>query len=144
MIPPCQIVWLWLVGAGHLFQNQNGQPADWRSTFSKTTDDPANFVTVYDAAGVIDGRYMETGEMVEHYGIQIRVRSLKYKDGYTKAKELLKAMTQEMIHVPVIQDGSYMIESFTQTSSILSIGTDEKNRRENFTFNGIVTINTEG
>jgi hypothetical protein len=120
-------------------QNTNSL-TDWYATFGTGGDTPDNAVTVADTAPVMDGREMG-GRYVKHPGVQVRVRTKAYADGWAKAKEIEDRLSEIQNAVVNMGGGDqYRIVSFSLTSGPLFIGQEEKNRRQHFTLNGTMTI----
>ena len=59
----------------------------WPLYVSSMPDMKKDCGAIYDTAGVGDGRLM-IGNVVEHQGIQIKVRSVDYQDGWEKINEI--------------------------------------------------------
>lgn len=113
---------------------------EWDSFISSMPDSPDNCVAIYDTAGTLDGRVMKTGEVDGHYGIQIKVRSLNYEDGWQKLNEMVNNL--DLATVPleiVVGETTYIIQNGSRTSPIVPIGNDEK-RRSLFTVNYLMAI----
>lgn len=105
--------------------------ANWPIYISYLGDDdtlPDFAIVVYDYKGFIEGRLLTTGETIEHYGIQIRMRSLEYSDGYSKALQIANLL--DAINRPSVQLGSntYRIDAASR-SSIIPLGTDPEANR---------------
>jgi hypothetical protein len=116
----------------------------WPVSVGFMADSPHNAITVYGTEGRQDGRLMKTGERIEHPGIQVRVRSLKYTDGRAKADAIaLMFDTQSSgVTVAIPADGSYFIQNVSRTGSVIELGPNEEdpNRRLDFTVNAVLTL----
>ena len=116
----------------------------WPLYISHEPDGPRvedNCGTVYDTEGVKDGRVM-SGENIFHHGVQLRIRTGQYTDGWVKAEEAavyLETVQEEEVD---IGEETYQIDAVTQTSPILPLGQEEgtSKRRELFTVNFLVSL----
>jgi hypothetical protein len=86
-------------------------------------------LAIYDTTGIYDGRLMSTNEEVNHYGIQIRIRSKDYTEGYLKLKQLVAALNQTIRQTVTRNEEVFFIQNLTQVSSIVRIGVEEEPRR---------------
>ncbi len=105
-------------------------------------DEIDNAICVYDTAGTLDGRIMSTGEQIEHFGIQIRVRGISYPDTRKKIEDVaLFIAAQIRTLVTIDSNDVYLVHNISQRGGILSIGVELTDRkRHNFTVNAITTI----
>lgn len=103
-----------------------------------------NLLTVFDTFGVIHGKTADDGEVVQHHGVQVRIRSADYETGAAKAWSLinylsgLKNVTTTIVYGTTAKQ--YTIHSFGLTSGPAKIAEEEVNQRQIFTFNGLVAI----
>ena len=120
--------------------------SDWGLFVSWMPDSPDNVVVVNDTAGVIQGRIQFTGEHHEFHGIQVRVRSKDYENGYSKMRDIVRVLEQQVRNTIVWVDGlQYILVSFTRTSGILFTGVEAgTTRRRHFSVNGLVAIRSVG
>jgi len=97
---------------------------------------------VYDTSPVSDGREMKDGAVLEHYGIQLRVRSSTYNDGYTQiasAMEILESLNQVSVSIGTTVFTLHCCSIF---GGITPIGAEPgtTKRRDEFTLNFRVSI----
>lgn len=113
---------------------------DWPLYENALPDDDSveeSLVGIFDTAGILHGRSMQ-GVQYQHHGFQLRFRCVDSIVGYNKAQEVIAALL--LMHNELIEIGSgesYRIASFTQTSDIVPIQLDEKQRTHytvNFVF----------
>lgn len=105
-------------------------------------DDPDDCVTITETTGKRDGRVMSTGEVIEHPGIQVEVRSADHNTGFLKAMQLA-TYCDESIYNSVItfENKTYNIQNVSRVGPVMSIGRESpESKRELFTFNAMVTI----
>lgn len=104
-------------------------------------DAPGDCVAIYDTTGFLDGRYMETGQVVEHPGVQIKVRATDYGTGWAKAKEIATDFRQIRKTEVVLEGITYKVHSITSRTPILVLGVEGgTNRRELFSINFTTTL----
>jgi len=116
---------------------------EWASFVSSLPDDensPDEAICVYDSAGFLDGRSMQTGLVYRHPGVAIHVRSIDYDLGLRKAEEIFRYMGEIKGELVFVEAGSYRINSVTMTSSIIPLGESEVRSRRMFSLNGVVSI----
>ncbi len=96
--------------------------------------------TVYDTTGLKDGRFME-GPVVQHYGVQLRIRSDLHTIGWAKAEAIAVALDAVHNQNITINAVEYQIQNVSRTSPVISLGIEKgtKNRRL-FTVNFMVTL----
>lgn len=103
---------------------------------------PDNCVTVRDTTGRVEGRLQPTGEVQEHFGIQVEVRSAVKNVGQLKAQEITYACDREIKNTTVtFESKTYNIINVNRVGTVMSIGRETpESMRELFTFNALVTI----
>lgn len=115
------------------------QQGSWPINVPNELASPDNTITIRNTVGRSDGR-IQTGKMVEHEGVQIRVRSSWYNTGYAKI-DALKMALDGIYDAAVTIDGvGYVLHSVSRTSGILDLGTDPSSKCELFTLNAVVTL----
>ena len=94
---------------------------------------------ITETTGVLDGRYAD-GKYVEHYGSQLRVRSLSYSEGYLKTYNASQELNS-ILNIPITLDGVfYRINNVSRTSSVIPLGVEENGRGFSFSVNFLTTI----
>lgn len=95
---------------------------------------------VYDTSGVRDGRLME-GEVIFHYGLQLKIRSAHFADGWEKANAVASRLAQVKRELIEVEDTEYRIDNLSQTTQIIPLGLEEGTKRRFLsTINFITTI----
>ena len=114
----------------------------WPISTDQRLDAPDNVMTINDTDGKRDGRVMPTGEVVEHPGIQIEVRSGTRGVGFTKTKAVATLLDEEVYNETVTINGTtYNITNVSRSGGVLSIGKETPtSKRVLFTVNATVTI----
>lgn len=97
---------------------------------------------ITETTGVLDGRYAD-GVYVEHYGSQLRVRSLSYSEGYLKTYNASLELNS-ILNTPITLDGVfYRINNVSRTSSVIPLGVEENGRGFSFSVNFLTTLTQE-
>lgn len=127
----------------------------WPAYIANEPEQPDNVITVSDTSGIITGRTSIDGEVQEHYGIMIRVRSVDYPTGYTKINAIKKALdelnnlaqavaTGDHLYELTIGSSNYLIHCASRRSGVLHLGQiQDSSKRHLFTINYVVTITEE-
>lgn len=96
---------------------------DWPVYAPTEPSSPDDVITVTGTAGITHGRNHITGELGEHYGLSIRVRSAVEGDGYDKANEIATELNEDVYNAIITLEGSdYCIQSIRTVTSVLYIG----------------------
>lgn len=105
-------------------------------------DTPDNVITLYDTTGVGHGRSHIDGEIQEHQGVQVRIRSDKQDTGYPKAKAIAELLDKSINRLTVtIGAAEYLVHAATRTGDVLSLGKESPTSKRNlFTLNFIVAL----
>ncbi len=93
-----------------------------------------------DTPGLKDGRYMD-GEVPQHPGVQLMIRSLTFDEGYAKIEDVASDLDVVIGFEISLASGDYRIENVSRTSPIIPLGIEEgTKRRFLFTINFLVTV----
>jgi hypothetical protein len=96
--------------------------------------------SIYDTSGVKDGRLM-TGEMIAKFGIQFRIRSSKYEEGYNKAQEVAVALDSVFNGSVTIGVDEFEINNVSRQGPVISLGVEKGTTgRRFFTVNFLITL----
>ena len=120
------------------------QAASWPLyiAFLPARENGNDSAVIAETTGVLDGRYAD-GVYVEHYGSQLRVRSLSYSDGYLKTYNASLELNS-ILNIPITLDGVfYRIKNVSRTSSVIPLGVEENGRGFSFSVNFLTTISQE-
>ena len=110
--------------------------------FGHRPDKPDACICVYDTAGTMDGRIQQTGEAIQHPGLLIQTRALKYVDAGRLARRI-EAHVDTIHRQQISPDGyhQYLLHAVSRTSPAFSAGQErDKTRRHLFSVNMIVTV----
>ena len=91
--------------------------------------------------GLMDGREMESGKVIDHPGIQIMVRTKTYDKGYEKILSVCSDFETVNNKSVVMRDSTiYTLCNISRISSILPMGIEEETRLFLFSVNFIITM----
>ena len=116
---------------------------DWPLYISSMPDGDAvetNCGAAYDMAGKLDGK-LSSGEVVQHPGFSLTIRSDDYETGYSKIEEIALAL-DDMDKVSVNMDGTtYQIQNMSRHTTISPLDTQKgTKRRFLFVVSFLVTV----
>ncbi len=103
---------------------------------------PDMCIVIYDTTGRYDGRTMDDGVVQLHPGLQVRTRA----QDYTVAEQKIAAIEAALdaLHNTAItatdEGKTYTVAAVTRTSNRVDMGREEKNRRQHFSLNAILTL----
>lgn len=120
------------------------QAASWPLyiAFLPARENGNDSAVIAETTGILDGRYAD-GKYVEHYGSQLRVRSLSYSEGYLKTYNASLELNS-ILNTPITLDGVfYRINNVSRTSSVILLGVEENGRGFSFSVNFLTTITQE-
>ncbi len=142
---PADIVRWLMVDAGQASDPTLATLDDWPAYVDVETDTPDAVITVTDTTGQSDGRDMVDGSLNQHYGFQVRIRSVGKPDGFAKAQSLRRWMSEgayrERLSVVPFGPATYTVHCFAKIGQVLSLGTDApSSRRWLHTVNAMVTV----
>lgn len=128
-------------GMGSLPSGVNN--SDWSIFVDNEPDRPDNCITVYNTPSIQQGRIQPTGQMIEYFGTQVRVRSQESRTGFNKIREIAVELDEDVLNEVVdIGSASYCVQSYSRLGSILSFGKDAPTptKRHIHTFNGYLIV----
>jgi hypothetical protein len=103
--------------------------------------DVNNLIAIFDDAPSLDGRDMNSGGVMFHYGVVIRLRSSVYETGYLKMFDmfsLLASVVRETVSLDAI---TYLIHTISNRSGVVSLGLERgTKRRRVFEMNLLVSV----
>jgi hypothetical protein len=119
----------------------------WPAYAIQEPDKPDNCITIYDTAGMNQGRFSVDGEVQETYGIQIRVRSNDSQTSFVKARAI--AIDLETVHLDIVSvtdptgygtaSMNYVIYNLSRRSGPLPLN-DPDSDRKSWTINLLATL----
>lgn len=119
----------------------------WPIYHTNEPDTPDSVITVFDQAGLQQGRTMPDSERQEAHGIQVLVRHPDEETGYAKARAIAIALDGvRQRSVTITEEAGtgttdYKVWGIRRTSGVLSLGKDKANDYSNlFTVNALVHL----
>ena len=102
---------------------------------------PDNAGCFYDTYGWKDGRVSD-GDTIEHYGVQVKIRSKEYEDGWAKIEQIAAAYDGINHYYPITVDGdSFILYNVSRYGSTMTLGVEPgTKRRWAFTANFLVSV----
>jgi len=101
---------------------------------------PVDCGAIYDTAGILDGRTGQ-GEVIQHYGFMIHIRSSVYDVGWKKAEEIADDLSECSNNLITVDSTEYLICNVTRTSPVTYLGLDKDTERVFlFSVNFITTL----
>jgi len=95
---------------------------------------------VYDTSGVNDLRQMN-GFVPQHFGIQLRIRSRDYEDGWAKIEDVAEELDTANNESITINSIEYEIQNLSRSTPILALGVEPgTKRRYVFTVNYVMSV----
>lgn len=139
---PAHIVSKLLIQLGLTTLPVTGTVGVWPVHVSNEPNVPDNCVTIYDTVGQPDGRSMIDGELDQHFGFQVRVRSDNFPDGWAKAYAIQRALAELITNLVVhINDSDYLVHCISKIGIIIHFGKEvPSNKRDLFTINALVSL----
>lgn len=103
---------------------------------------PDDCLTVYDTTGNIDAKTQPDGEVCQHEGIQVRVRSVDHPTGWAKANAIAVALTEDVdMMVVTVGPNRYLLQAVNQVGQVTALGREgSDSRRRVFTINFTVAV----
>lgn len=140
---PAEVIQKWLLDES-LGVAPPGTVGQWPCYVAGMPETGNQALCVYDTTGILQGRIQRTGETIETFGIQVRVRAMDYETGYAKAVAINEAF-DELLRVEVLfETHFYKIQAVSRKTPIIPLGPESGNKRERFTINYLATIAETG
>lgn len=137
---PAQVVRMLLLN--YVLGTEPEDELDWPIFFDHMPDGPDEAICVYHTQGRMQGRIHITGENIEQYGIQIKVRAATRSVARRRMELIMEAMDLQVLRDYVeLDDDGYTVQSMNRTSSLLPDGYDTpSSQRRSFTTNYTASI----
>jgi hypothetical protein len=115
--------------------------AAWPIYVSNEPDTPDNLITIYDTAGIFDGRIQRSGEKVEYRGIMIQVRGTSHPVAWAKT-DALRVALDEAVNKTIVDvgDNQYIVYSISRQSGPIALGREPSTSRFLFSINCAVIL----
>lgn len=121
------------------------QNKPWPLYLNSMPEKPDEAITVFDTAGLEDGKVMKTGTTLFHPGYQFRLRVINNSRAVAKGLEIetyLDSILREEVVIPTRPDvptKTYLLQAIRRTSNVIPIGAEEGGSRLIYTLNGLIT-----
>ena len=144
---PAEIILLYLVAAGHaqvpaadgVLPELVGN--EWSASVHEMPNTPPEQLTLYDTEPTKDSRSMRSGDVHEHHGVQLLVRSATHVDGDRKSRNLCPVLDALAPGTTISIDGSnYTIHNASRTGGVLPLGSKDGESTRRFSINLLVSI----
>lgn len=115
----------------------------YQATVGYFPDAADNALCINDTEGFQDGRIMQTGERIDHPGVQILVRGKDYVPTFTKINSIALFLDrQRNVSIVMESDEAYILNNVRRTGTVsyLGVETQGTKRRHVFTVNQVVTL----
>jgi hypothetical protein len=130
------------VGIGYL-PSGTVPATGWRVYSPFMPDDRDRAIAVANTSPVLDGSIAATGEVIEHPGIQVKVRDAagNHDPGHEKGLAVQKALTESLRRATVVVGGkTFILFKFTLSAGLTFVGLEEQNNRPWWVINGTLTV----
>ena len=135
---PASIMTAYIIDELELMSDPSDED-DWPLYISSMPDEISNCGTVYDTSGLKDGRLM-VGPVIQHQGIQLRIRANNYEIGNAKIEEIAVQLDAIKGSTVVLGERTYKIYNASRTSNILFLRVEPENRRSVCVINYLMTV----
>lgn len=128
---PAEIIRAYLIGESGATFTDPGLNFAWPLYVSEMPDGtgvPDVAGAVYDTPGIIHSRFLASGLVIESFGLQLKTRSLVYTDAFKLCHTTAYALSKVNRVIVNVSGTNYTIDTVRRTSSVLSLGQDEKRR----------------
>ena len=131
---PADVLAAYLLAAG--ITADRVAAGDWSTYVSHMPEKPDNAVALYDVSPLKDGR-MRDGTVVQHFSVQILVRSRVRSTGWSKMQIIAGSMDTVDRNVVMCNGTNYRIQTVTRASGPTDLGEEEESskKRRLFTLN---------
>ena len=98
---------------------------------------------MFDVPGLMDGRLHESGETIQHPGVQIRVRADRARTAWQRLEAMLEAF-DAVTRRPVTTDaGTWIVLAVTRRSGTFALGPDPEDPRGRHHYTATVTLSLD-
>lgn len=114
---------------------------NWPLYISNMPDSPDNIGAIYNTTPTKDGRSMEGGGVMQHYGVQIGIRCTTEETGWDKCNVIAGQLAAIHNNETILNGDTYTIHNVTIIGGINSLGQEAgTKRRRIFTMNFLADI----
>lgn len=113
----------------------------WPVFVAHEPNEPDNCITVFNSVGRTAGRTMFDGEVQEHHGFQVRIRSRDHLVGYTQARLIATTMDTTLYdNMAAVGASSYLVHSTSRNGDVIALGKEPNSKRELFVINAVASL----
>lgn len=138
---PASVLASYIVGTGKMSVPSSGDA--WPLYISSLPDGDNvkdNAGAIYDTTPLKDGRLMD-GPIIQHYGVQLTVRSADYDDGWDKISDIAAMMDGVVNEMVTRTSVDYLLQNVTRAGiNALGLESGTTKRRYIFTVNFLLTL----
>lgn len=117
--------------SGSLFTDPTVHPGQANPLMvSSLPDQPDSCGSIYDTQGIVAGRLLASGRVIQKYGLQIRARGTDYGVVFRSLAGVAYTLARIKRMPLTVAGNSFVIDSVMQTSPVISMGQDLKRRPE--------------
>ena len=102
----------------------------YTSYLPDSDDVESNAGAIIGKEGFLDGRLMKTGEVINHPGLQLKIRSLTNEIGYVKIESIGLGLDQVAGNNIIIDGSTFEILNIKKVTDIISLGLEEGTNRK--------------
>lgn len=137
---PADVLRYAMVANGDVTDPTLGQ--SWPCYCSLEPPTPDNCITTFDTDGTSQGRFQISGDQMEKYGVQIRIRSNSHGAGWSKGNSLVLALDQDLRSIVVtVGANSYCVQSVHRKTPLVELGKElGASKRHLWVINCTVTL----
>jgi hypothetical protein len=138
---PASVLAQWIINQAYMTLPSSGTTWPLYISYLPDGDDVEDDCgAIYDTTPIKDGRLM-SGPIVQHYGVQLTIRSTGYDDGWDKINAISAAMDAINLVTVTRNSVDYLLETVTRTGvNSLGVEPDTTKRRYLFTANFVLTM----
>jgi hypothetical protein len=136
---PAAVITAYLINEGKMYADTSNTWPMYVSSLPDGINVVDNAGAAYDTLPVKDGRLM-SGSLILHHGVQIKMRSVVYDDGWDKMQEIVSLLDTVVNELVTVGSNTYVISSISR-NPVFPLGVEPGTKRRNlFTVNLLVTM----
>lgn len=125
--PPAAVIRQLLLDLALVYSTPTG--SQYAARVSSQPESPDRVVTVYDTGATEDGRLLDTGEVIEHPTVKVRVRGPVYEEAWNKAKEIELALNGVKRTTVAVGGVTFRVDNVSSRAPLV-LGPDDEERRQ--------------
>lgn len=139
---PSDVLRYYLVGKNLIGLPGSTSPITWPSFVGPFPDNVDNCLSLLDTTSIREGSLLQTGEVIEHHGVQLLLRCISHRDGMKLMTKLSATIDRDTFAnvVDVPGGGRYVIQKVTRVSGPVYLGQEKEKQRRLFSMNTTMTL----